>query len=45
MNAYIDKFHGGVCAECPARISNQCPCALDSLLLLAVEAIESVDLN
>ena len=43
IDPYVEAFHHVVCEECPNRTTSQCPCALDSLLLLAVEAIESVD--
>jgi hypothetical protein len=43
MDPYIERFHTDVCAHCANRPTNQCPCPLDYLLLLAVEAIESVD--
>jgi hypothetical protein len=43
MDPYIESFHGHVCPQCANRNTNQCPCALDGLLELAVEAIETVD--
>lgn len=43
MDPYIDRFHDEVCTHCPYRVTDQCPCPLDALLLLAVEAIEGVD--
>ncbi len=43
MGPYIDRFHEDVCAHCVNRPTEQCPCALDYLLQLAVEAIEAVD--
>lgn len=43
MEPYIKRFHEDVCAHCLNRPTSQCPCALDYLLLLAVEAIEAVD--
>jgi len=43
MDPYIKSFHDKVCPQCVNRTTNQCPCALDSLLLLAVQAIETVD--
>ena len=43
MDPYIDRFHDDVCTHCPNRVTDQCPCPLDALLLLAVEAIEGVD--
>lgn len=43
MDPYIEAFHGDVCPQCANRGTNQCPCPLDCLLLLAVQAIEAVD--
>ena len=43
MDPYIDHFHEDVCAHCENRQAAQCPCALEYLLELAVEAIEAVD--
>ncbi|HUY33524.1 MAG TPA: hypothetical protein VMV69_12310 [Pirellulales bacterium] len=43
MDPYIEEFHDRVCTQCVNRNTNQCPCALDCLLLLAVQAIEAVD--
>ena len=43
MGPYVDRFHEDVCAHCENRPTAQCPCALDYLLQLAVEAIEAVD--
>jgi hypothetical protein len=43
LDPYIEVFHDEVCAHCANRPTNQCPCPLEYLLLLAVEAIETVD--
>ena len=43
IDPYIERFHDDVCAHCVNRETPQCPCALDYLLELAVEAIETVD--
>lgn len=43
IDPYIERFHSDVCSHCANRTTNQCPCPLDYLLLLAVEAIERVD--
>lgn len=43
MEQYEDEFHHVVCEECAFHNMHQCPCPLDSLLILAVQAIESVD--
>ena len=43
MDPYIEGFHRDICAHCAQLDTKHCPCALDSLLLLAIEAIETVD--
>ena len=43
MDSYIQHFHDEVCTYCENRPTNQCPCPLEYLLELAVEAIETVD--
>jgi hypothetical protein len=43
IDPYIDSFHERVCEDCQSSTSSQCPCPLKYLLLLAVEAIETVD--
>ena len=43
IDPYIEAFHHIVCEGCPNRPTSQCPCPLDPLLLLAVEAIETVE--
>ena len=43
MDPYIHRFHQDVCTHCVNLPTGQCPCALDYLLELAVEAIEAVD--
>ncbi|MFQ5730412.1 MAG: hypothetical protein ACE5KM_00505 [Planctomycetaceae bacterium] len=43
MEPYINIFHDEVCSHCTNRPTSQCPCPLEYLLLLAVEAIETVD--
>ena len=43
IDPYIDQFHDEVCTHCPNRPTNQCPCPLEYLLTLAVQAIETVD--
>jgi len=43
LDPYIEVFHDEVCAHCANRPTKQCPCPLEYLLLLAVEAIETVD--
>ena len=43
MADYLDKLHDTICRDCVDRDSAACPCPLDYLLQLAVEAVESVD--
>jgi len=43
MDPYVEKFHDEVCSHCSNRDTSQCPCPLDPLLQLAIEAIERVD--
>jgi hypothetical protein len=43
MDTYIEKLHDEICAECDYRTAPVCPCPLDYLLQLAVEAVEDVE--
>ena len=43
VGPYIDKLHDRVCSRCERRRPDNCPCPLDYLLVLMVQAIESVD--
>ena len=43
IDPYIERFHNDVCAHCANRESRHCPCPLDPLLMLAIEAIDTVD--
>lgn len=43
IDPYIDSLHEQVCENCPNSTTSHCPCPLKYLLLLAVEAIETVD--
>jgi len=43
IDPYIDKLHYTICAECEYKDKSVCPCPLDYLLQLAVEAIERVE--
>ena len=45
IDPYIDAFHDEICTNCVNRPTKHCPCALDYLLPLAVEAIETVDVR
>jgi hypothetical protein len=43
IEPYVEEFHSHVCADCSNRFSDQCPCPLDSLQILVVQAVEAVD--
>lgn len=43
VDPYLPVYHDHVCTHCTNRPTSQCPCPLDYLFLLAVEAIETVD--
>lgn len=43
IDPYIDTLHKRVCEDCRESTTKHCPCPLKYLLLLAVEAIETVD--
>jgi hypothetical protein len=43
IDPYIERFHEDICAHCASRDTHHCPCPLDPLLLLAIEAIDTVD--
>ena len=42
MGPYIEQLHDKICVDCAYRDTPACPCPLDYLLQLAVEAIERV---
>jgi hypothetical protein len=43
VGPYLEAIHQGVCPGCDLYRSDACPCPLDYLLVLMVEAIETVD--
>jgi len=43
MADYIDKLHELICPDCAYKDTAACPCPLDYLLQLAVEAVERVE--
>jgi hypothetical protein len=43
MDPYIDKLHAQICEDCAFKDEPACPCPLDYLLQLAVEAVENVE--
>ena len=42
MDPYIDKLHEAICPTCKDNGTPSCPCPLNYLLQLAVEAVEKV---
>jgi len=43
MDTYIQQLHDNICQNCEYRDKPTCPCPLDYLLQLAVEAVERVE--
>ena len=43
INPYLEEFHRRTCAVCERRDTEECPCPLDYLHVLAVQAIDQVD--
>ena len=43
IDPYIEEFHEEICTHCPNAVTSQCPCPLEYLITLAVNAIEDVD--
>jgi hypothetical protein len=43
IDPYIEKLHDIICVDCEYKDQPGCPCPLDYLLQLAVEAIEKVE--
>ena len=43
IDPYLDELHRRTCVVCDRRDSDECPCPLDYLHVLAVEAIDEVD--
>ena len=43
MKPYCDATERLVCDQCSAAHTNACPCPMDALLLLVVQAVEAVD--
>ena len=43
MDPYIEKLHEQICEDCAFKDEPTCPCPLEYLLQLAVEAVESVE--
>ncbi len=40
---YLNSMHERVCPQCPQRGGDGCPCPSEYLLVLTVQAIETVD--
>jgi hypothetical protein len=43
IDPYITHLHEDICAFCQNRVTNHCPCPLDYLLPLVIDAVEAVD--
>ncbi|HEV3258257.1 MAG TPA: hypothetical protein VG013_15365 [Gemmataceae bacterium] len=43
INAYLDNNRDRICKDCVLLHSSSCPCPLDYLAVLLVQAIETVD--
>jgi len=43
IDPYIERLHDSICAHCEYKDKSTCPCPLDYLLQLAVEAVETVE--
>ena len=43
IDPYIEKLHDTICADCEYKDKAACPCPLDYLLQLAVEAVGKVE--
>ena len=43
IEPYLDSIHRSVCSQCIMRGCDGCPCPMDYLLVLLVQAIETVD--
>jgi hypothetical protein len=43
IDPYIEQLHELICPDCEYKDSSMCPCPLDYLLQLAVEAVEKVE--
>jgi hypothetical protein len=43
IEPYLDNIHRRVCSTCPRLGQDDCPCPLDYLLVLLVQAVETVD--
>ncbi len=43
MADYLDKLHELICPDCAYKDTDACPCPLDYLLELAVQAVETVE--
>ncbi len=40
---YLDRNRQVICARCPRRHASDCPCPMDYLAVLLVQAVETVD--
>jgi hypothetical protein len=45
IDPYIEKLHETICTDCEYKDTAFCPCPLNYLLQLAVQAVEKVERN
>jgi len=43
IDPYLDNIHGDVCAHCDQKGCTGCPCPMEYLVGLLVQAVETVD--
>jgi hypothetical protein len=43
IEPYLDRLHQSVCSQCARKGCDGCPCPMDYLLVLLVQAVETVD--
>ncbi len=43
IDPYLDNIHGGVCSHCSRHDCEGCPCPMEYLIGLLVQAVETVD--
>jgi len=43
IDPYIERLHDRICSDCEYKDTPMCPCPLDYLLKLAVEAVDKVE--
>jgi hypothetical protein len=43
IDPYVEQLHDMICPDCEYKDTSSCPCPLDYLLKLAVEAVDKVE--